>query len=166
MCAGQSTGVINNSLIYNLLTQHDDCWMNMNSCLATRTLDRFVHKSNTALLLTQRVDSVSATINYTYLRSDTAAQKRNEVWEKNQTVSTTQCLHNVMVHFISCVITVIINIWYVSIKNNAGFDSSAVEKNQLVTIALWSLRRHHMRMKGDCNHDYLSMDLCSQMTRM
>lgn len=79
MCAGQSTGVINNSLIYNLLTQHDDCWMNMNSCLATRTLDRFVHKSNTALLLTQRVDSVSATINYTYLRSDTAAQKRNEV---------------------------------------------------------------------------------------
>lgn len=38
---GQSTGVISNSLIYNLWTQQDDCWMNMNSCLATQTLDRF-----------------------------------------------------------------------------------------------------------------------------
>lgn len=36
-----SMGVINNVLIYNSLTQQDDCWMSMNSCLATRTLDRF-----------------------------------------------------------------------------------------------------------------------------
>lgn len=34
------------------------------------------------------------------------------------------------------------------------------------SIVLHSLNWHHRRMKGDCNHDYLSVDLCSQMTRM
>lgn len=56
--------------------------MNTNGCQATQTLDRFVHKSNKALLLTQRVYSVSATINYTYLRSETAAQKKKQRMRK------------------------------------------------------------------------------------
>lgn len=34
------------------------------------------------------------------------------------------------------------------------------------SIVLHSPNWHHRRMKGDCNHDYLSVDLCSQMTRM
>lgn len=53
--------------------------MNMNSCLATRTLDTFVDKSNTALLLTQRANNNNcATINHTYLRFNAAAQERYE----------------------------------------------------------------------------------------
>lgn len=70
--------LVKSLLIYNLLTQQDDRWMNMNSCLATRTLDTFVYKSNTALLLTQRANNNGATINHTYLRFNTAAQKKYE----------------------------------------------------------------------------------------
>lgn len=53
--------------------------MNMNSYLATRTLDRFVYKSDTALLLTQSRHHKCD--NQSDLRFDTAAQKRSKVEE-------------------------------------------------------------------------------------
>lgn len=88
-------------------------WMNMNGCLATLSLNRFVYKSNTALLLTWRANGVSATINQTYLHCDTAAQRGSRKYEKI-TVCTLRCLHNNVAHFLICLSFVIITIlWFV-----------------------------------------------------
>lgn len=41
-----------------------------------------------------------------------------------------------------------------------------VRKHYPSAIVLHSLHRNHKRMREDCNHDYLNMDLCGRTTRM
>lgn len=147
---GQSFGAINTSLIYNLLTQQDDCQMNMNCCLATWTLDRFVWPSSKiALLYYQWVYSVSAPIDLAYLRFDSAAQKRR--YEKIK----------------GCTQPDIFVVGKTTTTTTTWFDLTLAG-----TISLWW---HDLALVPVCaspdnerrlrNHGYLDMVIRSQMTQ-
>lgn len=122
--------------------------------------------SKTVLPETKGVNNVSENINITNTCSDTAAQKES-MCEKT-TASTSKYLK------IFFLVDFLEMIKGVSCYAEKARDFTTVEKKKVVhlkSVLACEVRAsgpemEHWRIKGDCNHDYLSMDLCSRMTGM
>lgn len=88
--------------------------MNMNSCLATWTLDTSVSKSNTALLLTQRAN------NNTVQQSITLTYALKQLLGKGMREWTLYCSHGRMVHFLKGAKVLNVCIFYKEINETPG----------------------------------------------